>query len=169
MSHKTALFIGRFQPFHLGHLSVIQEIYPKYAQIIIAIGSSEDSYLPKNPFTASERYEIIRNSLENEGFDLARISIIPVRNINNYALWVKHVELTLPKFDVIYTGSSIVKELFEKDGRFEVQEINKKIKVSASKIRSKILKDEKWENLVPLSTLTYLKSIQGEERIRRIN
>jgi len=169
MTKRTALFIGRFQPFHLGHLSVIQEISPKYEKIIVAIGSAEENYLPNNPFTAGERFEMIRATLKAENFDLAKIAIMPVRNINNYALWVRHVELILPRFDVVYTGSSIVKRLFENDGKYEIQKVSKKINLNATTVRQQILNSEKWENLVHPVVFEYIESINGEKRIFEIN
>ena len=36
-----ALFIGRFQPFHLGHLLLLQRLSTQYEEIIIGIGSSQ--------------------------------------------------------------------------------------------------------------------------------
>lgn len=164
----TALFIGRFQPFHKGHLSVVQEICSQHEKIIIGIGSAEDNYLPKNPFTAGERYEMIRATLENENFDLAKIIIIPVRNINNYALWVRHVELILPKFDVVYTGSAIVRKLFEKDGKYKINQVQKKIQVNATTVRQKMFEEKDWEKLVSLPVSDYLKMIKGVERIQSL-
>lgn len=165
MFKKRTLFIGRFQPFHKGHLSVVKDIYNQSAKIIIGIGSAEDSFLPENPFTAGERYEMIERTLEAEGLDMSKIAIIPVRNINNYALWVKHVTLLLPKFEVVYTGSSIVRELFEKDGTYEVLPVKKELEISATMVREKMLKSEEWEDLVPDAVVEYLKKIKGEERI----
>ncbi len=169
MSHKTALFVGRFQPFHKGHLSVVKYLAFHYEKVVIGIGSAEDNYLPKNPFTAGERYEMIHRALEEEELNLSKIAIIPVRNINNYALWVRHVELMLPKFDVVYTGSSIVKRLFKDDRKYKVEEVKKKIMTSATKVRRKILECEKWEDLLPPATKNYLLSIKGDKRIRKIN
>ena len=163
---KTALFIGRFQPFHKGHLSVIKNIYSKYNHIIIGIGSAEDNYLPKNPFTAGERYEMIRVALATEGFNLSKISIIPVRNINNYALWVRHIELILPKFDVVYTGSSIVKNLFDDYGQYQIISIKQELEINATQIRQKMFEGKDWKKFVPKSVFYYLKEIKNEKRIK---
>ncbi|MBP7820288.1 MAG: adenylyltransferase/cytidyltransferase family protein, partial [Candidatus Methanofastidiosum sp.] len=51
-----ALYIGRFQPFHLGHLHVVKLILNSSKEIIIAIGSSQVSHTIQNPFTAGERF-----------------------------------------------------------------------------------------------------------------
>ena len=54
-----ALFIGRFQPFHKGHLKIIQQASETYDQILVGIGSSQYSHTVDNPFTAEERTEMI--------------------------------------------------------------------------------------------------------------
>mgnify|MGYP001262099234 CR=1 FL=1 len=47
----VALFIGRFQPFHKGHLSALRWIAAKSSKVIVAIGSAQKSFEPDNPFT----------------------------------------------------------------------------------------------------------------------
>ena len=53
------LLIGRFQPFHGGHLEVVRKIRTDRpaASLLIGIGSAEESYTWENPFTAGERIE----------------------------------------------------------------------------------------------------------------
>jgi nicotinamide-nucleotide adenylyltransferase len=43
-----ALFIGRFQPLHLGHLDALKQISKE--EIIIGIGSSQYSGTKENPY-----------------------------------------------------------------------------------------------------------------------
>ncbi|EQD45121.1 nicotinamide-nucleotide adenylyltransferase, partial [mine drainage metagenome] len=50
-----AFVVGRFQPFHNGHLHVIKEILSQYSSVIIGIGSAQYSHTMENPFTAGER------------------------------------------------------------------------------------------------------------------
>src|SRR3970040_1541422 len=50
-----ALWIGRFQPFHLGHLSMAKRILAEVDELVIGIGSAQYSHTPENPFTAGER------------------------------------------------------------------------------------------------------------------
>ena len=50
-----ALYIGRFQPFHLGHLHIVKYILEVSKEVIIAIGSS-GSHTVHNPFTAERDF-----------------------------------------------------------------------------------------------------------------
>jgi|SRR3989339_284559 len=165
----SSLYIGRFQPFHFGHLSVVKKIIEKGEFLIIGIGSAEDNFLPENPFTASERWEMITLALDFEGISKEKYTIIPVRNINNYALWVTHISLILPPFEKVYTGSKIVRELFEKDGRYEIFDVEFNHDISATKIRELMKKnDQQWMKLVPESVSEFLKKIQGMMRMKKI-
>ena len=58
------LMMGRFQPFHLGHLELVKQILDECDEVIIAVTSSQFNYLEKDPFTAGERIEMIHNSLK---------------------------------------------------------------------------------------------------------
>ena len=62
---STALFIGRFQPFHEGHLDAVKQILAENEQVIIGIGSSQESGTSRNPFDAQQRTEMITKALQN--------------------------------------------------------------------------------------------------------
>lgn len=154
---KTSLFIGRFQPFHLGHLSVIKSALKENDFLIIGIGSAENSNEPDNPFNASQRWEMITAALDEAKIPRDKYTIIPVRNINNYDKWVDHVARLVPPFEAVYTGSPIVKELFEKHGGYEIRDVEFKEKICATDVRKKMIKDENWESLVPTAVAKFLK------------
>ena len=63
MEERIGLYIGRFQPFHKGHKSVVREALTKCDRLVIAVGSATESRTKKNPFSYCERIEIIRRSL----------------------------------------------------------------------------------------------------------
>lgn len=163
------LYVGRFQPFHQGHLSVVKRMQQEVNEIIIGIGSAEDNYQPANPFTGRERFEMIENSLLENNIPREKLYIIPIRNINNYALWVSHLELLLPKFDIVYTGSPVVKSLFLASGKYQVADIEKELKICATDIRQKIInKDESWKKDVPQAVKNKIVEINGEHRVRNL-
>jgi len=68
MSAFSCLFVGRFQPFHNGHLMVIKGMVKVCEKVVIGVGSSQESMTPENPFTATERREMIQRALQ--GVDL---------------------------------------------------------------------------------------------------
>jgi nicotinamide-nucleotide adenylyltransferase len=114
------LLIGRYQPFHKGHLEVIKNILKEVDDLIIGIGSAQISHTLENPFTAGERMTMISNALRDEGVNRC-IYIIPIPDLWNNALWVNHVKSLTPGFQVVYTGNSLAKRLFKENG-MEVRE-----------------------------------------------
>lgn len=160
-----ALFIGRFQPFHKGHAKIAKEAR-KY-EIIFAVGSAYESFTFDNPFTCSERYEMIILAMKES--KIKNYYIVPVPDINRYGLYAKHVEEIVPPFDLVISNNQLIKELFEREGYKVVKTPLFKRNVYQGKIiRERIARKEKWENLVPKSVANFIKEINGEERIRDI-
>lgn len=46
---KRGFYIGRFQPYHNGHQSVLEHIALEVDEIVIGIGSAQLSHLTDNP------------------------------------------------------------------------------------------------------------------------
>lgn len=161
----TALIIGRFQPFHLGHLILIEEAAKEADLIVIGIGSSQESNTKENPFTAQERRNMIESSLKiNKKF-----SIVDVPDINNDKLWVSHVEKLLPRFNVVYTNEELERRLFKEKGyRINATGFFNRKKYSGVEIRQRIIQGKKWEHLVPKGTLKVMRKINGVERIKSL-
>ncbi len=165
-----SLFIGRFQPFHFGHLSVIKKALKTDPYLIIAIGSAEDSFQKDNPFTTGERFQMIKNSLDAEKINPQKYTIIPIRNINNFSIWVSHVENLTPPFSKIYTGSPLVKELFLRySQKYQIIDIKKELKINATQIRNLILEDKNWQKFVHAEVAKVIKNCDGVERIKKIH
>lgn len=160
------LFIGRFQPFHLGHLEAVKFILSKEPAVIIAVGSAQYSHTPENPFTAGERVEIIQRTLRGSGIDLTRCSIIPVPDIGEHRLWVSRVISFCPPFKKVYSNNGLVKILFEEAG-FDVEPVpffNRQVYV-ATEIRKMMATGGGWRTLLHPSAVEYLESIDCERRL----
>jgi len=76
--YDVSVFIGRFQPFHLGHLQNVKKALDNSSKIIINIGSSFNAPNMKNPFSFEQRREMILADLKLAEVDLARVEIEPL-------------------------------------------------------------------------------------------
>ena len=170
MIAHSGLFVGRFQPFHNGHLHVILEILKQVDEIIIAIGSAQCSHTPEDPFTAGERIEMIRRALNAQRVDPSKYLLIPITDLNDNRLWVSHVVTLVPRFSVVFSNKPLVKILFAEAG-FKVWPIEffHREEYSATAIRAKIAeRDEEWRNLVPKEVGDFILAVKGDERLRAI-
>lgn len=168
---KTALYIGRFQPFHIGHADAIDQILERndIGKIFIGIGSAEDNYQPQNPLTAGERFAIIEAALLEKNIPAEKFSIVPIRNINHYALWPTHVQQYLPPIDILFSGSPLVCQLWAQAFvNSEVVTILKRKNISGTLVREKIMLGEKkfLSKFLLNSTEKFLEEFEVEGRLR---
>lgn len=160
-----ALFIGRFQPFHKGHLHDIKEALNFSDKVIIGIGSSQEQGTTDNPFSFEERKEMIEMVLKKNNISDYEIKSIP--DINDDTKWVDHVVSLIGNFDIAYTGNSWVKRLFQRKG-IEVKDVILLKDITATEIRKRIDRNENWQDLVPIEVVDYIKKIEGVNRIKEI-
>jgi len=171
-STTTALFLGRFQPFHNGHLDAVAQIFAtgKVETLLIAIGSSQISHEPSNPFTAGERWQMIYHSLLDAGYSEAQFKIMPLADISHNHLWPHFVQQQLPPFTQVFSGSPWVRELFNHAlPKITTQTLQQQHAVSATAVRAALAADESWQQLVPVGSATVLKKLHAGERIANIS
>ena len=170
MQKVRGILIGRMQPVHNGHMQVINKILEEVDEIIIGIGSAQLSHELKDPFTAGERIVMISQALADEGIDASRYYIIPMQDINFNAIWPSHVKMLTPPFSIVYSGNSLVKQLFSEEG-YEVRNppLYDRMHLSGSEVRRRILADENWQELVADSTIDVMNEINGVERIKNLS
>ncbi len=147
---STALFVGRFQPFHLGHLHYIKNILEKHKKLIIGIGSALKKGTRHNPFSAEVRKKMILDSLSEEKIDLSAIKIIFLDDNTSDRKWLDNAIKKAGSFNIVYTGDNPrVRTLFEGRG-IRVEALKKRYKgISSTAIREKIRENSGWQELVP--------------------
>lgn len=163
---RRGLYLGRFQPYHLGHHQVIKLIAKEVDEIIIGIGSAQKSHEIENPFTAGERVLMVSGALEE--FDIEHY-VIPIEDIQRNSLWVSHVKSMVPSFEIAYTNNPLVSELLREAG-IEVKQspLFKRNSYSGTEIRRRMLKGEKWEQFVPEKVVEIIRGIDGVNRLKTI-
>lgn len=89
-NYDYAVFIGRFQPFHAGHFEVVKHGLDIADFLIMVIGSADVPRSEHNPWTYSERIEIIKSAVPAEMFE--RIRFIPANDHPyNDSRWVADI------------------------------------------------------------------------------
>jgi len=163
-----ALFIGRFQPFHLGHLLLLGRLITQYEEIIIGIGSSQYQNTYDNPFSELERKQMITQSLH--AVRIHKFRIVGIPDIHNPPRWVDHVCSIVSDFNVIIANNSFTRKLFSEKGYVvKGTAFFDRKQYSGKEIRRRIIQDEPWRELVPEVVFKIITDIDGITRIKRIS
>jgi bifunctional NMN adenylyltransferase/nudix hydrolase len=85
----ASVLIGRFQPFHLGHLALLRAALAGADHAVLVLGSAQSAPSPKNPWTVAERHHLILAALSES--DRARLSVVAVRDYYDEARWAAAV------------------------------------------------------------------------------
>ncbi len=163
----NGLLIGRFQPFHLGHLSAVKFALQNVETLSIGIGSSNRSNEKRNPFTADERKEMILSSLDEQTKSKIKIYYIP--DVDNHEKWTYHVDSIVPKYDVVFSNDDFTHELFKKRGiKVVAVPLAQREVLSGTEIRAKIASDQNWSEFVPEGTRMILLKINAKDRLKNL-
>ena len=167
MISMRGLYIGRFQPFHLGHKAVLKKILEEVNEVVVVMGSAQDSHTPQNPFTAGERLDMIYGALR----DLRpRSYVIPLQDVDRNAIWVSHVVSMAPRFDLVYSNNPLTEDLFIEAGiQVRKPPMYRRDLYSGTIIRNLMLRGGDWRSLVPEEVASVIDSIGGVERLIHIS
>ena len=151
-------------------MHILKNILKNHEKIKIGIGSSQLSNTKNDPFTSKERRQFIDALLKKRNIDSKQYEIVDIPDIFDAKKWVKHVVSTVGEFDVIYSNSDWVRDLFLKNGFIlgRKLEIFKK-KYNGTNVRNLISKNNKnWTKLVPKEVVNLIRDFKGIERINHL-
>lgn len=163
----NGLLIGRFQPFHLGHLDALRFALSKVDRLWVGLGSSNKPLQKNNPFSAEERKKMILDSVDESV--KKRIEIYPIPDLENHLKWIELIDTLVPKFDIVFTNDELTQHLYSKRA-VQVMPIpfTKRDTLSGTNIRDLITNDQKWEDLVPEGTKNFLNTIGAKQRLKNL-
>jgi len=167
MNRNRAFYIGRFQPYHLGHHAIIQKIAKEVDEVIIGIGSAQKSHTLEDPFTAGERVMMVSRSLEE--LDIVYY-VIPIMDVNRHAIWVSHIRSLTPPFNIVYSNNPLVIDLFSEAGiNVKKSPLFQRDVYSGTEIRRRMLNGKKWQDLVPKAVVKVIEEIDGVQRLKKLS
>ena len=163
----NGFLIGRFQPFHLGHLEAVNFALSKVDQLYIGIGSSNKSNELRNPFTADERNQMIKSSLDET--IMQRVSLYNIPDVDDHSKWTESIDKIIPKYDIVFSNDDFTHRLYEENTKKIISvALKSREDLSGTNIRRLIQNDGNWKDLVPNGTKNILLKIDAKNRLKDI-
>lgn len=163
------LLVGRFQPFHLGHVDALRFALGRADRLWVGIGSSNRPIEPENPFTAAERREMIASSLG--GADMSgRVSIYEIPDVDDHKRWLELIDATVPPFGLVFTNDDLTAHLYSRRDGVEAVNIpflNRDV-LSGTRIRSMMRSGQDCRDLVPPGTWKVLSGCNAASRLAEL-
>ena len=161
----NGLLIGRFQPFHLGHLEALRFALSKVDKLWLGLGSSNKPTEKNNPFSAEERKEMILSSIDESMKQ--KISIYFIPDLDNHVRWIEKIDTIVPDFDIVFSNDELTNHLYSKrDVQVMPIPFSKRDELSGTNVRDLIISDQKWDHLVPLGTRKFLEKSNAKDRLK---
>ena len=158
-ANKTGIFIGRFQPFHLGHLHALKYALARCETLVIGIGSAQESGTKRNPFDANARARMIKESIKKAGLDVSRTKFIKIPDFYDDKKWFDYIVKKVPDIEVVFSRNPWVKRIFRKEGiRIVAPPWYNRRRISGTKIRKLMKTKSGWQKLVPKPVTKFAKS-----------
>lgn len=159
-----ALIVGRFQPFHIGHLNYASEVLNICNNLIVAITNPDPSKTKEeiednhrhrddaNPFTYYERMLMVRESLSDLVPKPASLSIVPFP-IHHADLWQYYIpdQVTVHLRVIDFWDEKKVRRFLELGYSVREHRYSSKL-ATGSEVRRMIFENGNWEMLVPAGT-----------------
>ncbi len=163
----NGLLVGRFQPFHLGHLEALQFALTKVDKLWVGLGSSNQPIQKNNPFSADQRKKMILSSIPD--YMKEKISIYFIPDLDSHIKWIEKINDIVPDFEIIFSNDELTQHLYSKRN---VKVISipflKRDRLSGTNIRDLITTDQKWDDLVPEGTKKFLIENNAKNHLKNL-
>src|ERR1700747_68574 len=180
--YDTIVYTGRFEPFHNAHLKTMLAAAELADQVIVIIGSAHQPRTFKNPFTWTERRDMIHESLAfTDVYKKAHFIFEPNRDtIYNDPAWVVRVQeivdvCTDPTHKIAIIGyekDSATKEYLNMFPQWDLVKVAASDPLNATDIR-KLYFNHNFNmnfvaNVIPDSVLEFLTKFRNTEDFDQI-
>lgn len=153
---KIALLIGRFQPFHKGHLYLMRKAIETAEKLVIGIGSAniDDE---NNPLDFETRKKIIKAVIYKEKFGDKVKKIVGLDDFFDDKKWLNNVKKQAGDFDLVIGNNNWTNNIMEKAGyRVRRFPYYKRYLYEGWRIRKLISEGKKWQDRIPRYIVKWL-------------
>ena len=177
------VFIGRFQPFHLGHKEVVMQALSLAKEVIVVVGSSGKPSSTKNPWSFNERMGMIMDGLDLHGDDYGRVRIAPLHDQTyNDQKWAASIQAIVddrvrvacikdPKIGVIGHAKDASSYYLKMFPQWELVEHGMNDEINATDLRA-LLFDKKnikyLQGLLPIATYRYIQEFSNTPAFEKL-
>ena len=142
----SLIVLGRFQPFHNGHASMVEAALELGQSLRICIGSSETEQSLDNPWNANEREQMIRAWLAGRDAE-----IVHVPDLGDPPNYVRHAEKFHGPSGTLFTTDKSTAELY-REAEWKV-------------IEHSLENRDNWQGWRIRATLQMLSTVMEEEAV----
>lgn len=93
MSRRTAMFIGKLDPPHRGHIKNVEYLLKeeKFDRVLTVMGSVYCQGMKKHPLSAVHREKMYLASLVARGINIDRVPVIHLPDFHDFEKWYGHI------------------------------------------------------------------------------
>ena len=158
--YDVGLIVGRFQHFHIGHKSLVENAYKLCDRVLILVGSAQESGTLRNPYLPSTRIDVIREIFGADNSNLIVKELNDLTNENDInADWGRYVLKNVKRYIrkapslMVYGNDEFRSKWFDPNDITDTAELvipRSRIPISATKLREALVKDdfEYWSKFV---------------------
>ena len=147
--YNVGLLVGRFQPFHKGHLHLIKRSFRYIDTMIIGVGSvgkvDKDNFL-----SFEEREKMLGKVIRKEGWRDKITKIVALKDFHSDELWLNNSLKVAEKIDVVIGNNEWTNRIFEKAG-YPILRLGfyRRDIYEGKKVRRLMLEGGGWESRLP--------------------
>lgn len=150
--YDVGLIVGRFQHFHIGHKSLVENAYKLCDRVLILVGSAQESGTLRNPYLPSTRIDVIREifGVDNNNLIVKELNDLTNENDIN-ADWGRYVLKNVKRYIrkapslMVYGNDEFRSKWFDPNDITDTAELvipRSRIPISATKLREALVKDD---------------------------
>ncbi len=157
--YKVGLVIGRFQPFHNGHVYLFEKAFDQCERIIIGVGSANRKN-KNNPWSAHERRLMLEKFINKSGYGDRVLKIVNLDDNPDDDIWFENLFKKTGPFNVTLGNNEWNNEIIKRHGIDVIYTgLHNREELEGYKIRALMLSKKNWKNRVPQYLVSLIRAL----------